>query len=202
MATSRKMRRQPNKRIVYRQKLLKAISSLIGPEVVKGVAPQARCWVGWRLMLMAVLMAWDDGRSLGERFDGSRLVLREMFPRTRLGGTYQGFIKALLVHSYPLLDRISEHLRAVQPALAGNYWLVNGFCPFAADGSRSECPRTRANQVKLKCAGRKKTGRSCLSRRSTTLARGCRGAIGSGRAPTASGTICGACCLCCRPAAC
>lgn len=158
MATSRKMRRQPNKRIVYRQKLLKAISSLIGPEVVKGVAPQARCWVGWRLMLMAVLMAWDDGRSLGERFDGSRLVLREMFPRTRLGGTYQGFIKALLVHSYPLLDRISEHLRAVQPALAGNYWLVNGFCPFAADGSRSECPRTRANQVKLKCAGRKKTG--------------------------------------------
>lgn len=158
MATSRKMRRQPSTRTVYRRKLLEAISALIPPEVVAGVAAKAKCWVGWRLMLMALLMAWDDGRSLGQKFDGSWLVLRELFPRTRLGGTYQGFVKALLVYSYPLLDCISAHLRSIQPALAGQHWLVNGFCPFAADGSRSECPRTRANQAKLRRAGRKKTG--------------------------------------------
>ena len=66
--------------------------------------------------------------------------------------------RPLLVYSYPLLDCISAHLRSIQPALAGQHWLVNGFCPFAADGSRSECPRTRANQAKLRRAGRKKTG--------------------------------------------
>jgi hypothetical protein len=152
------MRRRPSKRTVYRQKLLKTISSLIPPEVVKGVGGKANCWVGWRLMLMALLMAWHGGKSLAEKFDGSRLVLREMFPRTRLGKTYQGFIKALLLNSYPLLDCMGEHLRAVQPTLVGDYWRVNGWCPFAADGSRSECPRTRANQRKLKRAGRKKTG--------------------------------------------
>jgi hypothetical protein len=158
MATSRKMRRRSSKRIVYRQKLLKAISSLIPPEVVGGVGGKARCWVSWRLMLMALLMAWHGGPSLAEKFDGSRQVLRQMFPRTRLGATYQGLIKALLANSCPLLDRISEHLRAITPTLVGEHWRVNGFCPFAADGSRSECPRTRANQRKLKRAGRKKTG--------------------------------------------
>jgi hypothetical protein len=158
MAKSRTKRPQPSKRTVYRQKLLKAISTLIPPEVVKGVAPRAKCWVGWRLMLMGLLMAWHGGPSLQEKFSGSRLVLRQMFPKTRLGKTYQGFIKALLARSAVLLDVISEHLRAITPTLVGAYWRVGGFSSFAADGSRSECPRTRANQRKLKRAGRKKTG--------------------------------------------
>jgi hypothetical protein len=158
MAKSRTKRPRLSTRTVYRQKLLKAISGLIPAEVVKGVAPKAPCWVGWRVMLMALLMAWDGGGSLGEKFEDAWLVLRELFPRTRLGGTYQGFIKALLANSYPLLDKVSEHLRAIQPTLAGDHWLADGWCPFAADGSRSECPRTRANQRKLKRAGRKKTG--------------------------------------------
>jgi hypothetical protein len=40
---------------------------------------------------------------------------------------------------------------------AGRHWLREGWCAFAVDGSRVECPRTIANEA-LGCAGRQKTG--------------------------------------------
>jgi hypothetical protein len=42
--------------------------------------------------------------------------------------------------------------------MADQYWQREGWCAFAVDGSRVECPRTKANQRELKCAGRDKTG--------------------------------------------
>ena len=42
--------------------------------------------------------------------------------------------------------------------MAGTHWLRQGWCAFAVDGSRVECPRTKSNQDALRCAGRKKTG--------------------------------------------
>jgi hypothetical protein len=139
-------------------KLAKLISSLVDPKVVEDVAPDAKVWTPWRLVLMGLLMAWQDGPSLAKKFDGAWTVLRAVFPHTRLGGTYQGVIKALVAHSPLLLDRLSEELRVKMPTLAGPYWALHGWCAFAVDGSRVECPRTAANQQALGCAGRKKTG--------------------------------------------
>jgi len=122
MAKSRKeLRRRRNRRSrreSYRSALLKSISALVDRRALdKAVPSNAKSWKPWRLMVAALLMAWHEGSSLSEKFTGTRIVMRELFPRTRLGETYQGFIKALL-GATPELDWLSEHLRAQLPAWA------------------------------------------------------------------------------------
>jgi hypothetical protein len=58
----------------------------------------------------------------------------------------------------PLQPALGKRLRQQLQACAGRHWLREGWCAFAADGSRVECPRTKANEDALKCAGKKKTG--------------------------------------------
>lgn len=117
-----------------------------------------RRWVGFLLTYTALLVAWDPGASLADRFDSARACLTEMFPSLRrVGKTYPGFVKALALSGAVLLDRISEHLRQ-QVGQMESCWRVRGVLAFAVDGSRIECPRTAANQRELRCAGKKKTG--------------------------------------------
>jgi len=110
------------------------------------------------LALGAILMAWDSTPSLTARFDSVRATLRQLFPKKPLGGSYQGFIKALMKHSPALLGILTAHLRQRLQGTAATHWLCQGWCAFAVDGSRVECPRTAANQKVLRRAGRKKTG--------------------------------------------
>jgi hypothetical protein len=110
------------------------------------------------LALAAILTAWDSTPSLTARFDSVRATLRELFPKKPLGESYQGFIKALMKHSPALMDVLTGHLRRRLRDVAAAHWLGQGWCAFAVDGSRVECPRTRPNQAALRCAGREKTG--------------------------------------------
>jgi hypothetical protein len=107
---------------------------------------------------VALLMAWIDGISLMDRFQAARAAVREMFPSLKAPGkTYQGFVKALMLQGAWLLDHLAVRLRAQMQAM-NSCWSVLGIVAFAVDGSRVECPRTQANELHLKCAGRKKTG--------------------------------------------
>jgi hypothetical protein len=127
-------------------------SSDAGPK-----CPQRR-WVGFLLAYVALLMAWDHGASLKDRFESARACVTEMFPsRRRVGKSYTGFVSALALSGAVLLDRISEHLRQ-QVGQMESCGRVRGVLAFAADGSRIDCPRTVANQRELRCAGKKKTG--------------------------------------------
>ena len=111
------------------------------------------------LAFAAVLMAWEPAQTLCDRFIAVRDVLTGMFPGCRrVGKTYQGFVKALLQLSEPMLTRILSHLRGVLRQIAGAHWTREGFTAFAVDGSRVECPRTEANENALGCGGRKGTG--------------------------------------------
>jgi hypothetical protein len=110
------------------------------------------------LALGAILMAWDSTPGLVARFDSVRATLRELFPKKPLGESYQGFIKALMQHSPALLEVLARRLRRELKGMAPTHWLRQGWCAFAVDGSRVECPRTVANQETLRCAGKKKTG--------------------------------------------
>jgi hypothetical protein len=143
---------------VYRPDLLRAMSEFIAPCVLAVLDTGGWAWSAWLLALGAILMAWDHTPSLTARFDSVRATLRELFPKNPLGKSYQGFIKALMKHSPALLDLLTAHLRRRLQDLAGEHWLRQGWCAFAVDGSRVECPRTQANQDALRCAGRKKTG--------------------------------------------
>jgi hypothetical protein len=110
------------------------------------------------LALGAILMAWDSTLGLVSRFDSVRATLRELFPKKPLGESYQGLIKALVKHSPAMLSILTAHLRQRLQDMAAAHWLRQGWCAFAVDGSRVECPRTAANQEVLRCAGKKKTG--------------------------------------------
>ena len=143
---------------VHRPELLKAMSEFIAPWVFGALNTGGWAWSAWMLALGAILMAWDSTPGLVARFDSVRATLRELFPKKPLGESYQGFIKALVKHSPALLDALTGHLRRRLQGMAPAHWLRQGWCAFAVDGSRVECPRTAANQEVLRCAGKKKTG--------------------------------------------
>jgi hypothetical protein len=134
------------------------MSEFIAPGVLAAWETGGWAWSAWMLALGAILMAWDSTPGLTARFDSVRATLRELFPKKPLGDSYQGFIKALMKHSPALVNILTTHLRQQLPDLAPTHWLCQGWCAFAVDGSRVECPRTAANQKALRCAGRKKTG--------------------------------------------
>ena len=143
---------------VHRPDLLKAMSEFIAPCVFGALDTGGWAWSAWMLALAAVLMAWDSAPGLTARFDSVRTTLRELFPKKPLGESYQGFIKALVKHSPALLSLLTAHLRRRLRDAAGAHWLRQGWCAFAVDGSRVECPRTKINQDTLRCAGKEKTG--------------------------------------------
>lgn len=104
-------------------------------------------------------MAWGVGSTLLDRFGNAREAITGMFPsRRRVGGTYQGFVKQLLLLGGRLLEPVMEHLRRQLHRIAQGYWRREGFVAFAVDGSRVDAPRTAANEEALGCGGRDKTG--------------------------------------------
>ena len=142
----------------YRQGLLEAMSAFVDRSVLVGIQLSRWAWKPWMLVLAAILMAWDPTPSLTGRYDSVGLTLRQLCPKKRLGATYQGFIKALRAGSAGLLLSLSLHLRIRLEQVAAAHWTLHGWCAFAVDGSRVECPRTKANEQALGRAGRKKTG--------------------------------------------
>jgi len=123
--------------------------------------PKRPASVRWSVELVvfqAILMVYESGATLSDRFPAARACVIEMFPSRRwLGQTYQGFIKAQKKFSPAMVEHMQDHLRGQHQRVAGDSWKRFGWIPFACDGSRVEVPRTKANAV-LGCAGRKKTG--------------------------------------------
>ena len=124
-----------------------------------------RAWSGRVLVTCAVLMACVAGPTLATRFDAARAAVVAMYPsRKRPGKTYAGFIDALAARGAALLAALLPHLRERTRALAeaDGHWLVEGWCVFAGDGSKLDCPMTVANERGLGCASRAKSGPQAL----------------------------------------
>jgi hypothetical protein len=122
------------------------------------VSKKTTLWTPQRIVFFAILMMWDSEKALGDRFAAARDLLRSLFPKWRLGTEYQGWCDAQLMYGRALQPTLAKRLRGQMQQGAGRYWRREGWCAFAADGSRVECPRTDANKKGLGCAGRKKTG--------------------------------------------
>lgn len=119
---------------------------------------RATLWLPQRIVFMGLLMMWDAEKTLGDRFAAARDLLRRLFPKWRLGTDYQGWCDAQLPYIDTLQPALAKRLRKQMRQFAGRHWLREGFCAFAADGSRVECPHSAANKEGLGCAGKKKTG--------------------------------------------
>jgi hypothetical protein len=112
---------------------------------------------GWYPLAVAwLLQTISRGADLGERFADARGWLRRLSPTARLGGTYQGFVKALRRRG----DVLGLWLRAAfQDRMRdwlGDDDLVGGWRPLAADGTRFACPRSRSCQRAFRRASRDK----------------------------------------------
>lgn len=154
----RKARRQRRTQASYRHGLKDAIGKLLPGQFFSRWPVVGSKWSPLRLFWMAILMVWSAEQTLQARFEETRQVVRSLFPKWSLGKTYTGWYEAQLKGLTPLQPALGKRLRQQLQTLAGRHWQREGWCAFAVDGSRVECPRTVANEKALKCAGKKKTG--------------------------------------------
>lgn len=137
---------------VYRHSLVRLISTLLGPLPAGG---------GWSMLAVALaglLMSWDAGPTLAQRFESVLGVLDRALPRRRrTGRTYQGFIKALASHAGVLHATLVPRLRERTKLAAGACWRFGRWAVLGVDGSMVDAPRTVANEA-LGTAGRDKSG--------------------------------------------
>jgi hypothetical protein len=156
---ARKARKAAQTSSVYRHGLIEAIAKWFPGQFFSRWRVMAGAkWSAQRVFWMAMLMVWSADQTLQTRFEEAREVLRALYPKWPLGKTYTGWYEAQLKWIEPLQPALKKRLRQQIEAQAGRHWLREGWCAFAVDGSRVECPRTLANEEELKCAGREKTG--------------------------------------------
>lgn len=155
---SRQARRQRRSPAWYRHGLKDAIGKWLPGQFFSRWAVAGSRWSPLRVFWVAILMAWSAEQTLQARFEETRQVVRSLFPKWPLGKSYTGWYQAQLQWLTPLQPALSKRLRQQLQRTAGRHWQREGWCAFAVDGSRVECPRTEANERGMKCAGRKKTG--------------------------------------------
>jgi hypothetical protein len=155
---SRKGRRLRRSQASYRHGLIEAIGSVLPAQFFSRWRCVAAKWTPLRLFWVALLMAWSAEQTLQSRFEEARETARSLFPQWRLGKSYTGWYEAQAKWLTPLRLALCQRLRRQLRTKAGRHWQREGWCAFAADGSRVECPRTAANEDALKCAGKERTG--------------------------------------------
>jgi Transposase DDE domain len=143
-----------------RHSLVKAIQKFFPSQFFAHlkVFKKTTLWTPQRIVFFGLLMMWDCEKTLGHRFAAVRDVLKSLFPKWKLGTEYQGWCDAQLTYIHAVQPALAKRLRGQMQQGAGKYWLREGRCAFAADGSRVECPHSAANKEGLGCAGKKKTG--------------------------------------------
>lgn len=151
-------RQQRRTQASYRHGLKDAIGKLLPGQFFSRWPVLGSKWSPLRVFWMAMLMVWSAEQTLQARFEDTRQVVQSLFPKWPLGKSYTGWYEAQLKWLTPLRPALGKRLRQQLQALAGRHWQREGWCAFAVDGSRVECPRTAANENELKCAGKKKTG--------------------------------------------
>ena len=155
---NRKARQRRQTGASYRHGLKDAIGKFLPSQFFSRWPVAGSKWSPLRVFWVALLMVWSAEQSLEARFEETREVVRSLFPKWSLGKTYTGWYQAQLKWLTPLRPVLGKRLRQQLQKRARRHWLREGWCAFAADGSRVECPRTKANEDELKCAGKNKTG--------------------------------------------
>jgi Transposase DDE domain len=155
---NRQARRQRRTDASYRHGLKEAIGKFLPGQFFSRWPVAGSKWSPLRVFWVALLMVWSAEQTLQARFEETREVVRSLFPKWWLGKSYTGWYEAQLKWLTLLRPALSKRLRQQLQTCASRHWLREGWCAFAADGSRVECPRTKANADELKCAGKKKTG--------------------------------------------
>ncbi len=105
-------------------------------------------WTPLHLAATALLWAWSDEATLGERFFAARRLANHLYqPQREFAASWQAFIKLLGRWHAPLIRAIQAAMRRrMQDALAAS-WTVHDFIVFGVDGSRVDLPRTKSHEA-------------------------------------------------------
>ena len=105
-------------------------------------------WTPKRLAVAALLWAWSDEITLGERFLTARRLAAHLEPEADpLAGSYQAFITLLQRWTKCLIRELQRAFqKRMQSALSAS-WCIAGYVVFGVDGSRIELPRTKSHEA-------------------------------------------------------
>src|SRR4051812_27300874 len=94
-------------------------------------------WTPLQLAATAILWAWSDEPTLGERFFAARRIADHLYqPQREFATTSQALLKMLVRWTGALVSAVQMALRKrMQESLAAS-WTVYGFLVFGVDGSR------------------------------------------------------------------
>jgi hypothetical protein len=120
-------------------------------------------WTDRLLVTAAILLAFVGGATMIDRFTGARAAVVAMYrSRKRPGKSFAGFMAALARRSPRLVALVGGTLREKMPASLAGHWRVGRFAAFGFDGTKIDCPRTRANEKHFKIGGHHKSGPQML----------------------------------------
>jgi len=95
----------------------------------------------------AILWAWSNESTLGERFAcAQRLIQHLQAASAKKSTSSQAFLKVLTRWTGPLVLALQVSLRKRMETLSPDDWRRHGFVVFGVDGSQVELPRTKSNQ--------------------------------------------------------
>jgi hypothetical protein len=105
-------------------------------------------WAPVQLVATALLWAWSDELSLGERFFTARRIAKHLYqPQQEFAGSSQAFAKMLVRWTALLVAVVQTALRRrMQDALVSS-WTLYEFIVFGVDGSRVDVPRTKSHEA-------------------------------------------------------
>jgi hypothetical protein len=102
-------------------------------------------WKPVDLVVLAVVWAWSESRTLTGAFDEAHRWSLAVLSRAALN-TYQGLMGALVGSTARILPPLWQRLQALMETHGGEHGRIGPWLPLAVDGSRVDAARTRANE--------------------------------------------------------
>src|SRR2546425_1015946 len=109
--------------------LKQALRWLLCPVDWRGIQFRSDCtWVPLQLAATAILWAWSDEPTLGERFFAARRIAAHLYqPQREFAGSSQAFLKLLVRWTAALVAVVQAALRKRMEAALATSWTMDGF---------------------------------------------------------------------------
>jgi hypothetical protein len=157
----------------HHQALKRSLDWLLASARLSDLTFRGECsWTPKGLIVMAILWAWSDEKSLTKRFTHARKVVIAMDILARVpAATYQAFLKMLTTWTVVLATALFDALRRRMRSDLAARLEVCGLQVFGVDGSRLELPRTVSNEERFSPAKTRRPSRSRVRARARWWAR-------------------------------
>lgn len=147
--------------------LRQALQWLLGQVAWSSIQFREDCtWLPLQLAATALVWAWSDELTLGERFLTARRIAEHLYqPQQEFATTSQAFLKLLRRWTARLVALIQACFRQRMQAALAAQWRLHDWIVFGVDGSRVDLPRTRSHEAAYAPSNRRAGKKKRYSRR-------------------------------------